>query len=98
VAHEPGDNLASVLKKLAEEGIDTAQAAALLDKSLIAVLTAPTEVMREGSTMHPHCRIDARDLGREETLDGDVIEQAILRQIALLWQTRPLRPAFACGR
>ena len=32
-----------------------------------------------------------RDLGRAETRDGDVIEQAILRQIALLWQTRPLR-------
>ena len=32
-----------------------------------------------------------RDPGRVETPDGDVIEQAILRQIALLWQTRPLR-------
>ena len=32
-----------------------------------------------------------RDLGRIETLDGDLIEQAILRQIGLLWQTRPLR-------
>ena len=32
-----------------------------------------------------------RDAGRIETPDGDVIEQAIVRQIALLWQTRPLR-------
>ena len=32
-----------------------------------------------------------RDLGRVETPDGDLVEQAILRQIALLWQTRPLR-------
>ena len=32
-----------------------------------------------------------RDLGRAETREGDVIEEAIQRQIALLWQTRPLR-------
>jgi phosphoenolpyruvate carboxylase len=32
-----------------------------------------------------------RDLGRVETPEGDLIEQAILRQIVLLWQTRPLR-------
>ncbi len=96
VAHEAGDDLASALKKLAEEGVDTAQAAALLDKSLIVpVLTAhPTEVMRKSMIDH-RTRIAElmrlRDGGREETPDGDVIDQAILRQIALLWQTRPLR-------
>ena len=96
VAHEPGDDIASALQKLAGEGIDTAQAAALLDKSLIVpVLTAhPTEVMRKSMIDH-RTRIAElmrlRDAGREETPDGDVIEQSILRQIALLWQTRPLR-------
>ncbi|MGC3982594.1 MAG: phosphoenolpyruvate carboxylase [Steroidobacteraceae bacterium] len=95
-AHDSGDDLASALKKLAEQGIDTAQAAALLDKALIVpVLTAhPTEVMRKSMIDHRN-RIGElmrlRDGGRSETPDGDVIEQAILRQIALLWQTRPLR-------
>jgi len=32
-----------------------------------------------------------RDLGRTESLEGDAIEPAIVRQIALLWQTRVLR-------
>ena len=32
-----------------------------------------------------------RDSGQSETRDGDLIEEAIVGQIALLWQTRPLR-------
>src|SRR5881628_3802984 len=32
-----------------------------------------------------------RDTGAEETPEGDLVEQAIYRQIALLWQTRVLR-------
>src|SRR6202035_5526587 len=32
-----------------------------------------------------------RDAGRTETADGELIEQGIARQIALLWQTRALR-------
>src|SRR5690606_11003600 len=32
-----------------------------------------------------------RDAGRTETDEGENLEEAILRQIALLWQTRPLR-------
>ena len=32
-----------------------------------------------------------RDQGVAETEDGDQVEEAILRQIALLWQTRVLR-------
>ena len=32
-----------------------------------------------------------RDAGIVETPDGDLVQAAIVRQIALLWQTRPLR-------
>ncbi len=96
VAHEAGDDMAAALKTLAAQGIDTAHAAALLDKALIVpVLTAhPTEVMRKSMIDHRNRIAELmhqRDLGRAETQDGEVIEQSILRQIALLWQTRPLR-------
>ncbi|WP_340054562.1 phosphoenolpyruvate carboxylase, partial [Pseudomonas sp. JAI120] len=68
----------------------------LLDHALIApVLTAhPTEVRRKSMIDHRN-RIAAlmllRDGGATETPDGDDVEEAILRQIALLWQTRVLR-------
>ena len=32
-----------------------------------------------------------KDAGRTETADGENLDEAIFRQIALLWQTRPLR-------
>ena len=68
----------------------------MLDRArIVPVLTAhPTEVMRKSMLDHRNRIADLmrlRDEGREETRDGDAIEQAILRQIALLWQTRPLR-------
>ncbi|MBC7982534.1 MAG: phosphoenolpyruvate carboxylase, partial [Candidatus Obscuribacterales bacterium] len=90
------DDLAMALERLASKGIASPQAAALLDSALIVpVLTAhPTEVMRKSMIDHRN-RItelmQQRDLGHVETPEGDLIEQAILRQIALLWQTRPLR-------
>ena len=68
----------------------------MLDHALIVpVLTAhPTEVMRKSMLDH-RARIAAlmslRDAGPPRPPSGDVIEQALLRQIALLWQTRPLR-------
>ncbi len=34
-----------------------------------------------------------RDTGTEETPDGELVDEAIRRQISLLWQTRPLRRA-----
>ncbi len=95
-ARHSGDDVEAALQLLADEGIDKDAAAALLDRALIVpVLTAhPTEVMRKSMIDHRN-RIAGlmrlRDLGRIETLDGDLIEQAILRQISLLWQTRPLR-------
>lgn len=90
------DGLETALKQLAMRGISPEQAAQLLDKALIVpVLTAhPTEVMRKSMLDHRNRIAELmrhRDLGRTETPEGDLIEQAIVRQIALLWQTRPLR-------
>jgi phosphoenolpyruvate carboxylase len=91
-----GQDFAAVLEKLKGQGIDRDKVAELLDHALIVpVLTAhPTEVMRKSMIDHRN-RIAAlmrqRDTGATETPLGDVIEQAIQRQIALLWQTRPLR-------
>ncbi len=96
VTRETGGDLKAVLETLAQQGVSREAAAALLDKALIVpVLTAhPTEVMRKSMIDH-RARIAElmllRDAGQTETVDGDVIEQAIIRQIALLWQTRPLR-------
>ncbi len=90
------EDLAAALQRLSTQGIDTAQVVALLEHSLIVpVLTAhPTEVMRKSMIDHRN-RIAAlmreRDLGRGETPEGDLLEPAIVRQIALLWQTRALR-------
>ena len=69
---------------------------ALLDHALIApVLTAhPTEVRRKSMIDHRNRIAELmalQDRGLDETTDGDRIDEAILRQIALLWQTRPLR-------
>jgi phosphoenolpyruvate carboxylase len=90
------DDVAMALEQLRSQGIDAKQAAELLDKALIVpVLTAhPTEVTRKSMIDHRNRIAELmrlRDLGRTETPEGDLIEQALLRQIALLWQTRPLR-------
>src|SRR3546814_461922 len=98
VAAEPEATVAAALTKLGADGVDTAAVAALLDAALIApVLTAhPTEVRRKSMLDHKN-RIAAlmrlRDAGAEETPEGDGIEEAIRRQVVLLWQTRPLRTA-----
>ncbi|MES2098110.1 MAG: phosphoenolpyruvate carboxylase [Pseudomonadota bacterium] len=96
VAAEPGADVASALARLADEGIDHRKVMALLDQALVApVLTAhPTEVRRKSMIDHRN-RIGElmaeRDRGLETTVDGDNVEEAITRQIALLWQTRVLR-------
>jgi phosphoenolpyruvate carboxylase len=95
-AEERESTLESALKYLREQGISAQQAADLLDRALIVpVLTAhPTQVMRKSMLDHRN-RIAAlmrmRDDGRTETADGEMIEEGIARQIALLWQTRALR-------
>jgi phosphoenolpyruvate carboxylase len=96
VAAEPGADVASVVERLGKEGIGPDKIIALLDHALLApVLTAhPTEVRRKSMIDHRN-RIAqlmaARDRGLTTTPDGDDVEEAITRQIALLWQTRVLR-------
>jgi phosphoenolpyruvate carboxylase len=96
VLQESDHTLIGAIRSLGEEGIRLEEVCALLDKAhIVPVLTAhPTEVMRKSMIDHRN-RIGhlmrLKDEGRTETPEGDLIEQAIIRQIALLWQTRPLR-------
>ncbi len=92
----PGEDVAAALERLASKGIAPDQAAQLLDRTLIVpVLTAhPTEVMRKSMIDHRNRIAELmrmRDQGLSQAAGGDDIEQALVRQIALLWQTRPLR-------
>lgn len=96
IAAEPDADLAAAVARLGEEGIDRDAVLALLDASLIApVLTAhPTEVRRKSIIDHRNriaSLMTLRDAGATETPDGDLVDDAIVRQIALLWQTRVLR-------
>nr|WP_047166737.1 phosphoenolpyruvate carboxylase [Sphingomonas sp. Y57] len=96
VAAEPGADVAAALDRLEKEGISRATVVEMLDRALIVpVLTAhPTEVRRKSMIDHRNKIAELmmlKDIGRTETVDGDLIDQAIYRQIALLWQTRPLR-------
>ena len=96
VSAERESTLGSVLPYLRSQGIDSQQASDLLDRALIVpVLTAhPTEVMRKSMIDHRNRIFELmrlRDAGHVETPDGELIEQGIARQIALLWQTRALR-------
>ncbi len=96
---DPADHegeIATALLRLASQGVDGAQALALLDRAnVVPVLTAhPTEVMRKSMLDHRNriaVLMRARDAGRGETEEGEFIDRAITRQIALLWQTRALR-------
>ena len=95
-AAEKDSTLSSALLYLEKQGIARAQASALFDRALITpVLTAhPTEVMRKSMLDHRNriaARMAQRDAGLLETSAGEVIEEAIVAQIALLWQTRALR-------
>jgi phosphoenolpyruvate carboxylase len=96
VAAEPEATVAAALEKLRADGIDSDAVAALLDAALVApVLTAhPTEVRRKSVLDHKNRIAELmrlRDAGLDETPEGDIVEEAIRRQIVLLWQTRPLR-------
>ncbi len=96
ITAEGGADVAAALARLAEEGVDKAAVAKLLDHALIApVLTAhPTEVRRKSMIDHRNriAQLMAiRDTGAEETPDGDRVDEAIVRQVALLWETRVLR-------
>jgi len=96
VAAEPEADVAHALARLGEGGIDREAVLKLLDDALIVpVLTAhPTEVRRKSMIDHRNRIAELmllKDGGAAETPDGDLIEEAIVRQIALLWQTRALR-------
>ena len=96
VAAEKESTLVSALALLDAQGVTRDAIMELLEVALVApVLTAhPTEVMRKSMLDHRN-RIVAllrlRDGGSSETPDGEPIEEGILRQISLLWQTRALR-------
>jgi phosphoenolpyruvate carboxylase len=96
VAAESHADVAGALARLEQDGIDHKAVMALLDHALVVpVLTAhPTEVRRKSMIDHKNRIAELmalKDLGLEETEDGDRVDEAILRQIALLWQTRVLR-------
>lgn len=95
-AHEEGASFAEAMKRLLAEGRSLDDIRNMLGHSLIVpVLTAhPTEVRRKSIIDHKNriARLmGLRDQGRTVTDDGDDVDAAIYRQIALLWQTRPLR-------
>jgi phosphoenolpyruvate carboxylase len=102
IATEPGADVASAIKRLEEHGVSEAAIFKLLEKALVVpVLTAhPTEVRRKSMIDHRNIiaelmtlrdSVDEKDRGTAETPDGEPIDEAISRQIALLWQTRPMR-------
>jgi phosphoenolpyruvate carboxylase len=96
LAHEEGATVAEAAARLRAEGVADDQIKEMLADSLIVpVLTAhPTEVRRKSIIDHKNhiARLMAlRDQNQATTEDGDDVEAAIYRQIALLWQTRPLR-------
>jgi phosphoenolpyruvate carboxylase len=95
-AWEPGASLAEALDILRGEGVADGEAAALLENALIMpVLTAhPTEVRRKSMIDHKNRIAELmrlRDSGATVTAEGETVDEAIARQVALLWLTRPLR-------
>lgn len=87
---------AEALAELESQGVSREAVMEMLNQALIApVLTAhPTEVRRKSVIDH-RARIAElmrmRDAKRSQTQEGDDVEDAIIRQIALLWRTRTLR-------
>lgn len=87
---------ADALAALEADGISRADVVEMLNRALIVpVLTAhPTEVRRKSMIDHKNRIAELmrmRDAGRARTPEGDDVEASIMRQIALLWQTRTLR-------
>ncbi len=96
IAAEEGADVPAALARLEKAGIGADRVRALLEQALVApVLTAhPTEVRRKSMIDHRNriAQLMAlRDRGLETTPDGDLVDEAIVRQVALLWQTRVLR-------
>jgi len=96
IAAERRVPLSETLAGLRELGTSEEAVAALMNRALIVpVLTAhPTEVRRKSMIDHRNRIAELmrrRDHDQAETEEGDAVEPALFRQIALLWQTRPLR-------
>jgi phosphoenolpyruvate carboxylase len=96
VAVERRVPISEALDTLASLGVAKEAVGALLQAALVVpVLTAhPTEVRRKSMIDHRNRIANLmllRDSGRPETEDGEPVEAALIRQIGLLWQTRPLR-------
>ena len=95
-AREPGAMLGEVIQELETSGVDRSLVTEFTKNALaVPVLTAhPTEVRRKSIIDHRNqiARLmRLSDRGITETLEGEKVEDEIRRQIALLWQTRPLR-------
>ena len=93
---EEGATIADVLSRLDEAGVGRDAVLDLLKNArAVPVLTAhPTEVRRKSVIDHRNqiaLLMRLRDRGINETPEGESVEAEIKRQIALLWQTRPLR-------
>jgi phosphoenolpyruvate carboxylase len=98
VSAQPRATLAGALQELKANGIDRDRVAALLENALISpVLTAhPTEVRRKSVIDREEAISEIlaqRDvLGAPSALvEPGELEADLLRQITLLWRTRPLR-------
>ncbi|MEL7198587.1 MAG: phosphoenolpyruvate carboxylase [Pseudomonadota bacterium] len=93
---DSGLDFAEAVERLDMHGVDRSKIIDLLAESLIVpVLTAhPTEVRRKSVIDH-RTRIADLMKQRDDDLaadrDASAVEDAILRQIALLWRTRTLR-------
>lgn len=93
---DPEATLVRTLDQLKAHGIAQADVATLLNRALVSpVLTAhPTEVRRKSMLDHRNRIADLlvlRDQGTLETPNGELVDEAISRQITLLWDTRVLR-------
>ncbi len=87
-----GATLTGAIDTLARAGIDRGRVAALLDGALIApVLTAhPTEVRRKSVIDRERAIGGLMAACRDGFCDAET-EAELVRQITILWQTRPLR-------
>ncbi|MCG2840342.1 phosphoenolpyruvate carboxylase [Sandaracinobacter sp. RS1-74] len=95
-APETGSSFAEAVQMLEAKGVGREAIRAMLGQARVTpVLTAhPTEVRRKSMIDHRNRIAELmamRDRGATEAAPGETLEKAIRRQVALLWQTRPLR-------
>ena len=95
-APESTPGLREAIRELEGKGIAREKILSTLQRArVMPVLTAhPTEVRRKSMIDHRNRIADLMELsdrGVTATPYGETIEEAIRRQVALLWQTRPLR-------